>query len=58
MTKEEILKKIDELEEDIFYHEMKDRWNNEDFKLNDKYKKELKELKEKLEEIEKNDSTI
>ena len=49
MTKEEIKKRIDELEDDIFFLAMKDRWNKRDYELDTKWNNELKELKKELE---------
>lgn len=45
MTKTEMLKRIDTLESNIFYLEMKDFWNAEDRELLREWKRELKELK-------------
>lgn len=44
MTKIEMLKRIDDLENNIFYLEMKDFWNAEDRKLLRKWERELEEL--------------
>lgn len=48
MKKEEIKKKIKQLEEQIFYHEMKDNWTKDDFELAEKLELELKSLKESI----------
>lgn len=48
MTKTEILNRIEELEEKMFLLKMADHWNEEDYKLNDKWYKEIMTLKEKL----------
>lgn len=48
MTKErynEIIKRIEDLEETIFYIEMIDHWTREDEECIKKYEQELKELK-------------
>ena len=45
---EEITKRIEDLEEKIFYIEMIDYWTYEDRELIRKYEKELKELKAKI----------
>lgn len=36
--------RIDELKKMIFWLQMKDRWNNEDYELSRKWNKELMEL--------------
>ncbi len=48
MTKQEIQKKIDELENRIFIHEMKDRWNERDWEIHYQQKAELKALRKML----------
>lgn len=48
MKNEEIKKEIEKLEERIFYHEMKDHWTQQDFKLAKKLEQDLMILKEKL----------
>ena len=45
MTREEMLKRIDELESLIFELDMKDFWNENDRTLNWKWNRELGELK-------------
>ena len=45
---EELKKKIESLEETIFYLEMVDNWTRKHFDLSNKYDKELKQLKELL----------
>lgn len=45
---EQITKRIEDLEERIFYIEMIDYWTYEDRELIHKYEKELKELKAKI----------
>ena len=51
MTKQEIEKQIEELEDRKFYLAMKDRWNREDYKRNDDLNKQLRELKEELKNV-------
>lgn len=48
MTKEELQKQIERLEDRLFYHKMKDHWNKEDFDYADEMELELSILKEKL----------
>ena len=51
----ELQRKIEKLEESLFYVNMIDHWTKEDFQLYDKYSKEISELKDLLiEEIAKN----
>lgn len=45
---EEIKNRIEELEDRIFYLQMKDRWEKEDFELYDKLYEELNKLKGKV----------
>ena len=51
MTKAEIEKRIDELETQRFYLAMKDRWNADDYRTDNKWFNELLDLKKKLFEI-------
>lgn len=51
-TREEITKRIDELETRAFYLDMKDRWNRQDYQRMDEYRREIRELKRELEEAE------
>lgn len=51
MTRQEIEKQIEELEDRKFYLAMKDRWNREDYKRNDDLNKQLRELKEELKNV-------
>lgn len=51
MTRQEIEKQIEELENRKFYLAMKDRWNREDYKRNDDLNKQLRELKEELKNV-------
>jgi len=51
MTKErynEIMKRIEELQDRIFIIEMIDHWTREDWEYMRKYEQELKELKEQI----------
>ena len=51
MTRQEIEKQIEELEDRKFYLAMKDRWNKEDYKRNDDLNKQLRELKKELKNV-------
>lgn len=51
-TKEEILKKLDDIENHIFMIDMIDHWQSEDEAAWDKLHKQKKELEEELERIE------
>ena len=42
---EELKRKIEDLEETLFYIEMIDHWTREDSEMYDKYSKQIKELK-------------
>lgn len=48
MNKEKLEEQINKLEDQIFYHEMKDHWTKEDFDLAEELELELSILKEKL----------
>jgi len=48
MTREEMVKRIDELETRQFYLAMKDRWSNADFDLDRKLSREIRELKAQI----------
>ena len=48
MTKTEMLNRIEELEGKMFLLKMVDHWNEEDYKLNNKWHKEIMTLKEEL----------
>lgn len=52
MTREEIEKRIDELESDNFYLQMKDMWNGDDYERDRKQKQKIKEYKQMLKEME------
>lgn len=52
--REELKKKIDELETKIFLLDMQDRWDEEDRKLYSKYNDELRTLEKQLEILEEN----
>lgn len=47
-----IIQQIETLEEALFYLEMKDHWDQQDFQQFDSYVSRIKELKAKLEENE------
>lgn len=49
MTKAEILKKIEEVQDKRFIHSMKSRWSEQDFQEDNKMYWELKELRAMLE---------
>ena len=51
MTKREIEEKITKLEENLFYLNMKDRWNNRDYDLYTELTNEIKKLKKGLDSI-------
>lgn len=48
MTKQEMQKRIEELEKERFYLAMADRWTSNDYQLDNKLFKEITELKEKM----------
>lgn len=48
MTREEMEKRKEWLEDQIFYLAMKDRWNRADFDRDDRWQRELFELKKVL----------
>lgn len=52
MTRQEIEKKIDEIETREFYLQMKDRWDRHDFELSRKHDEEVRKLKEMLKELD------
>ena len=41
MSREEILKQIEDIEEREFFLQMKDRWSQEDYRLSDKHHEEI-----------------
>lgn len=49
MTRAEIIERIDQLETNAFYLDMKDRWTFEDYRTMDKWRREIRELKKELE---------
>jgi len=49
MTRTEIIERIDELEANAFYLNMKDRWTPEDYRIMNKWHREIRELKKELE---------
>lgn len=48
MSKAEIAKRIEEVEDILFYINMKDRWDSRDYAEYDKFKLELAELEQSL----------
>lgn len=52
MTKQEILDRIEQIEELAFMHKMKDRWSQADFDYDRKLFDEKCELKKQLAEME------
>ena len=51
MAKEEIIKRIEEINTDRFYLAMKDNWDRRDYDLDIKWYRELVELRELLKKI-------
>jgi hypothetical protein len=49
MTREEVEKRMKEVETMMFYLAMKDYWTTKDFERNDKLKEELSNLEKQLE---------
>ena len=49
MTRTENIERIDELETNAFYLDMKDRWTQDDYRTMDKWRREIRELKKELE---------
>ena len=49
MTRTEIIERINELETNAFYLDMKDRWTQDDYRTMDKWRREIRELKKELE---------
>ena len=49
MTREEMEKRMEELDRMMFFLNMKDRWNDEDYKRDREMFREWKTLKDKLE---------
>ena len=52
MTKQEITKKLEELDRKQFELLMKDMWDREDYELDRKYTQEMKALREELEKAD------
>lgn len=48
MTKQEIIKKLEELEREQFELMMKDMWDRADYELDRKYTREIEALREAL----------
>ena len=51
MSKEEIEKRIESVENSLFYLDMKDRWSPEDYSYNHSLECELADLKRMLKEV-------
>ena len=51
MTREEMLKRMDEIETRRFYLAMKDHWDRDDFETDRKWFNEWLDLKKKVEKI-------
>jgi ribosomal protein L29 len=51
MTREEITKRIEDLEERKFYLRMADHWTRKDYEYFDKWNNEIRELKKELENV-------
>lgn len=49
MTRTEIIERIDKLETNAFYLDMKDRWTQDDYRTMNEWRREIRELKKKLE---------
>lgn len=49
MTREEILKKINEIEAKKFWLDMQDRWEPEDYRQMNAWREEIRKLKKELE---------
>ena len=52
MTKQEIIKRLDELDKAQFFLMMKDVWERADYELDRAYSREIAQLKEELERAE------
>lgn len=52
LDKNDIKKELDEIEDRIFLNMMKDRWDDEDFKLDDELNKRKQQIRELLKEEE------
>lgn len=56
MTKEEIEKRIEDLEERKFMIDMIDVWDSEDRRLYNEFSRLIRELQEQLKELERSNS--
>ena len=56
MKKEEVLKEIDDLEMKSFILDMKDIWDEEDYKIMARYDEKINLLKKELERMMKNEN--
>lgn len=52
MTKQEIIKRLDELDKAQFFLMMKDVWDSADYAMDREYSREIAQLKEELERAE------
>lgn len=48
MTRTEIIERINRLETNAFYLNMKDRWTQDDYRTMNKWRREIRELKKEL----------
>ena len=55
MKKEEILKEIDDLEMKSFILDMKDMWDEDDYKIMARYDEKINLLKKELERVMENE---
>lgn len=51
MTRTEIIERIDKLETNAFYLNMKDRWTQGDYRTMNEWRREIRELKKELEAV-------
>lgn len=56
MKKEEILKEIDDLEMKMFILDMKDMWDEDDYKIMARYDEKINLLKKELERVMENEN--
>lgn len=50
--KEEIIKEIKEISNEVFMMQMKDRWSNADLEIMREHERKVKELEKELDELE------
>ena len=53
MTREEIIKKIDELDRDLFRLQMKDTWNGADYERERRLERQIRDYKKMLDNQQK-----